>query len=110
MKFGQLPVGTRFDYEGVQYVKTGPLVAAPEDGGAQRFLGRYADVRVLVSTPSASRANTGSDWPSAFDALYAECIAAIDALGASDPTAATRAKQHLEAARQRLLSGVAGKP
>lgn len=110
MKFGQLPVGTRFDYEGVQYVKTGPLVAAPEDGGAQRFLGRYADVRVLVSTPSASHANTGSDWPSAFDALYAECIAAIDALGVSDPTAATRAKQQLEAARQRLLSGVAGKP
>lgn len=109
MKFGQLPVGTRFDYEGVQYVKTGPLVAAPEDGGAQRFLGRYADVRVLVSTPPA-RANTGSDWPSAFDALYAECVAAIDALSASDPTAATRAKQHLEAARQRLLSGVAGKP
>lgn len=109
MKFGQLPVGTRFDYEGVQYVKTGPLVAAPEDGGAQRFLGRYADVRVLVSAPPAG-VNAGGDWPSAFDALYAECIAAIDALGAGDPTAVARAKQQLEAARQRLVSGVAGKP
>lgn len=46
MKFGQLPIGTRFEYEGVRYLKRGPLVAAREDGGPQRFLGRYADVRL----------------------------------------------------------------
>lgn len=108
MKFGQLPVGTRFDYEGVHYLKTGPLVAAPEDGGPQRFLGRYADVRVLVATAPA-RARAGADWSSAFDALYAECIAAIDALSASDPNAAARVRQQLEATRRRLLANVGAK-
>lgn len=108
MKFGQLPIGTRFDYEGVHYVKTGPLVAAPEDGGQQRFLGRYADVRVLVATaPAAARAAV--DWPAAFDAFYAACLAAIDTVGAVDPNAAAQVRQQLEAARQRLLAGVAGK-
>ena len=108
MKFGQLPIGTRFDYEGVHYLKTGPLVAAPEDGGQQRFLGRYADVRVLAATAPAPTSATG-DWPTAFDAFYAECVAAIDALGANDPNAAARIRQQLEAARQRLLADVAGR-
>ncbi len=108
MKFGQLPLGTRFDYEGVHYIKTGPLVAAPEDGGQQRFLGRYADVRVLVAAaPTAATATV--DWPAAFDAFYAECLAAIDTVGARDPNAAAQVRQQLEAARQRLLADVAGK-
>jgi len=108
VKFGQLPIGTRFDYEGVHYVKTGPLVAAPEDGGQQRFLGRYADVRVLVATvPTAATAAV--DWPAAFDAFYAECLAAIDTVGALDPSAAAQARRQLEAARRRLLADVAGK-
>lgn len=108
MKFGQLPIGTRFEYEGVCYLKSGPLVAAREDGGPQRFLGRYADVRLLDAASDEPRPKGSVVWRTAFDAFYAECMATIDRLGAHDPDAAARAREQLEAARQRMLTDVSG--
>lgn len=105
MKFGQLPVGTRFDYEGARYLKTGPLVATPEDGGQQRFLGRYADVRVLGA--ASAPAEAAADWRAAFDALYSECLTTIECLDAHDPQAATQARARLQAAREQFLTAMA---
>lgn len=108
MKFGQLPVGTRFDYEGVHYLKTGPLVAAPEDGGQQRFLGRYADVRVLAPVAAKAQPSAATDWRIAFDVFFAECLSAVNDLGAHDPRAVARARSQLEAARDRMLAAITG--
>lgn len=110
MKFGQLPIGTRFEHEGVRYLKRGPLVAAREDGGPQRFLGRYTDVRLLDAAVDQPRPKGSVDWRTAFDAFYAECIAIVDRPGTQDPDAAARAREALEAARRRLLAAVAGEP
>lgn len=46
MKFPQLPIGTRFEYQGKVYVKTGPIAATGEEGG-QRMIPRWAKLRVL---------------------------------------------------------------
>ena len=46
MKLQHLAIGARFEYEGVVYVKTGPLTAASEEGG-QRIIPRYAILRPL---------------------------------------------------------------
>ncbi len=45
MKISQLPNGARFEYEGEEYVKTGPLFATGK--GGQRLIPKYAIVRPL---------------------------------------------------------------
>lgn len=47
MKFSQLPVGSRFEYQGQAYRKISPILAAAEDGGAQRMIARSAQVQAL---------------------------------------------------------------
>ena len=46
MKLQHLSMGARFEYEGVVYVKTGPLTASSEEGG-QRIIARYAILKAL---------------------------------------------------------------
>lgn len=53
MKIHQLPIGARFEYEGKEYVKTGPMCATGKDG--QRLIPKYAVLKSLGSgtAPSA---------------------------------------------------------
>ena len=55
MKLQDLPMGARFEYEGVVYFKTGPLTASSEAGG-QRIIPRYAVLRSLEAPPRKARA------------------------------------------------------
>lgn len=45
MKIHQLPPGARFEYEGEEYVKSGPLLATGK--GGQRLIPKYAVLKVL---------------------------------------------------------------
>jgi hypothetical protein len=45
MKINQLPIGARFEYDGEEYVKTGPLVASGRSG--QRLIPKYAVLKML---------------------------------------------------------------
>lgn len=49
MKIHQLPMGARFEFEGVEYVKCGPLVAAGPQG--QRLIPKYAVLKPLDGVP-----------------------------------------------------------
>lgn len=53
MKIHQLPLGARFEYEGAEYVKTGPLFATGP--GGQRMIPKYAVLRPLdaLAVPAA---------------------------------------------------------
>ena len=55
MKLQQLAMGARFEYEGVTYVKTGPMTAS-SDAGGQRIIPRYANLRVLEEPVAESKA------------------------------------------------------
>ena len=56
MKLQHLAMGARFEYEGVVYVKTGPLTASSEAGEA-RIIPRYAILKALdVPAAEASKA------------------------------------------------------
>ncbi len=46
-------MGARFEYEGLVYVKTGPLTAVSETG-VQRIIPRYASLRALLDVPVES--------------------------------------------------------
>lgn len=55
MKLQHLAIGARFEYDGVIYVKTGPLTATGETGG-QKLIPRYAMLKPLDVAPAESKA------------------------------------------------------
>lgn len=100
MKIHQLPHGARFEYEGEEYVKTGPLFATGK--GGQRLIPKYAVLKPLggiEETPG----KTGRESPPlahvlrAFGTFYTDCQALLP----GDKQAA------LAAARDRFLKALA---
>ena len=82
MKIHQLPNGARFEYEGEEYVKTGPLFASGKAG--QRLIPKYAVLRPLDAAPAAGRATYAPTFPrarvvAAIDAFHAACRALVPA-------------------------------
>lgn len=78
MKLQQLLMGARFEYEGVVYVKTGPLTASSDVGG-QRIIPRYANLTSLEE-PAAEvskatiKGRLEAVWVrTAFEHFYASC-------------------------------------
>ncbi len=76
MKIHQLPQGARFEYEGEEYVKTGPMLGTGK--GGQRLIPKYAVLKPLggaegapgkTKHDSVSKANVLN----AFETFYAEC-------------------------------------
>lgn len=76
MKIHQLPIGSRFEYEGQEYVKTGPLFGTGSAG--PRLIPKYASLRPLGDAAVAAQAARSASLSrlavlKALDALYAEC-------------------------------------
>lgn len=88
MKFSQLPLGARFEFEGVTYIKTSPLLATPETGGAARMIPRW--VTLTCGEAAAAPADKVPETvdlarvQEAFDDYHAVCVRY---LSASDPQA-----------------------
>lgn len=76
MKIHQLPMGARFEYEGEEYVKSGPLLATGQRG--QRLIPKYALLKPVgdAAAPVAEKPAvtlSGDRVRAAFDAFCAEC-------------------------------------
>jgi hypothetical protein len=76
MKIHQLPQGARFEYEGEEYVKTGPLFATGK--GGQRLIPKYAVLKPLGAigaTPvtAASGSISRAAVLEGFATFYTEC-------------------------------------
>lgn len=78
MKFHDLAVGQRFEYDGAVYVKTSPVLAGRADGGGSRFMPRYVMVR--LPDDAAPRTEVKQEKPlraeavlAAFEAYHAQC-------------------------------------
>lgn len=100
MKIHQLPIGARFEYEGEEYVKTGPLFATGK--GGQRLIPKYAILKPLGDLPaapekSASASLRRADALRAVEAFYADCRELVPQDRQAD----------LEAARARCLKSLA---
>lgn len=90
MKIHQLSPGARFEYEGEEYVKSGPLVGTGKRG--QRLIPKYAVLKVLgESAPvrdKPSRSLSREAVLAAFERFYARCAPLVaeaerDAMGAA---------------------------
>ena len=77
MKIHQLPMGARFSYEGVEYVKTGPQIGSGQAG--QRLIPKYAVLQCLDGSAPASAPAPFSreDVHAAFERFYAQCAALV---------------------------------
>lgn len=76
MKIHQLPMGARFEYEGEEYVKSGPMFATGKAG--QRMIPKYAVLKPLdrlAATPEAGPQEVipHAEVLRAFSAFYARC-------------------------------------
>jgi len=79
MKIHQLPMGARFEYEGKEYVKTGPMFGSGE--GGQRLFPKYAVLKPLgehaVVETRKSETLPRTAVLKAFDVFYAECATLV---------------------------------
>lgn len=98
MKIHQLTNGARFEYEGEEYVKTGPLLGSGKHG--QRLIPRYAVLKPLGKTETAQA--TTKDAVSkkavllAFDRFLEDCKAQLS----------PEQQAVLEASRDRFLKAL----
>ncbi len=82
MKFPQLAIGQRFQYEGGVYTKTGPLLAHAEESGRSRLIPRCAEVMPLApGAPAAVPRHTAALDPesvrrafAAYEAAARDCL------------------------------------
>lgn len=79
MKIHQLPMGARFEYEGIEYVKTGPMFANGPAG--QRMIPKYAVLKpldfVAPTLPEPSALLPRAAVLAAFDTFHAQCSALV---------------------------------
>ncbi len=101
MKFHDLPIGQQFEFEGEVYVKTGPFVANHGASGRQKFLARYAVVKIAGRTApepkDRKRMVQAGAVEAAFEAFYERCGGVLAGLDLSD--------DKLDVARARLAEG-----
>lgn len=101
MKLQHLPMGARFEYQGVVYVKTGPMMAAAESG-EQKLIPRYAVLKPLDPMPAPEtgprRQLSEAAVLAAFDQFYLGCTRLVDESG----------RVELARARQRFLDTLKG--
>lgn len=98
MRIHQLPMGARFEYEGKEYEKTGPMLAS--SAGATRLIPKYAELRAIgeyapvSSQPDAKLSR--AEVMQAFAAFYETCSGLVPTTEAAT----------LEAARENFLQAL----
>lgn len=107
MKFTQLPIGARFEFEGKVYVKIGPIAASTEQGG-QRMIPRWADLRPLdgpasVAEPKPPRVLDEAVVLAAYESFWRECGRVLDE-AVEDDARLANARRQLAVGRERYLA------
>lgn len=113
MKFHQVPVGQRFEFEGEWYVKTRPLTAVQETSGQERLIRRSA----AVTLPGESRPAATESAPqqhglpvdtvlAAFELFHAQCLVCLEDMAAQGGEGMDTARERIEAARDEFLDSL----
>lgn len=108
MKFYELPIGSRFEYQGEEYSKETPLVARNKDNGQKKFMARSALVTVPENT-SIEQATEISDQTltaetvrDAFEDFYNRCLDNMNQL-TLEQEQSNRMRLDLKKAREHFL-------
>lgn len=105
MRFHQLSVGQRFQLDGVNYIKTSPLIASDAQTGWQKFMARSASVTVIEQpVPRRSRVIEPELAESAVRRYHARVVACLDGVAAQlGRETLDQLKGELDAARRACL-------
>lgn len=81
MKFHELVIGQKFEFQGAAYIKTTPMIASAIESSTQKFMARSAQVRLLEvlappAKPEKSVIHTETVH-TAFEKFFAHCQAAL---------------------------------
>ena len=110
MKFQQLKIGQKFEYQGDIYVKHSPLIAIHSETGKQKLIPRYAaivvtDTNLPAEDKTVSRKISSDQIQTAFDKFYTDVV---DALAKASPDIDTPTlesiQNRLENSRQKFFS------
>ena len=83
MKIHQLPMGTRFEFEGGESVKTGPMIGTGQSGkSGQRMFPKYSVLKRLDRVAAASEVGPAetvsrADLLKVFEAFYTRCTVLV---------------------------------
>lgn len=107
MRFPQLSIGARFEYQGKLYSKTSALLASADDGSGQRIIPSYADLtpadasaKLPAPAPQLARVDMAAVF-AALDGHHATCRSLLLEVS-QDPSRIDAALAELEAARASL--------
>lgn len=103
MKFAQLPIGTRFRFQGEVWCKTGPL-AASGPGGGQRMIARSAVVELLDDGGAAPPQRPSREQ--ALAAHHRTCSELLREAATSGPAALDALQQRLDQAHAALAAAI----
>ena len=110
MKFQQLKIGQKFEYQGDIYVKHSPLVAIHSETGEHKLIPRYAAIVVTVSDLPAkdkavSREINSDQIQTAFDRFYTDVLEELAKAGSDiDAHTLESIKNRLENSRQNFFN------
>ncbi len=109
MKFQQIPLGARFQYEGKVYTKAGPMTATAAQGG-QRIIPRFAVLQPLageapVAAPAPERKLDESAVLAAFEVFHGDCLRLLEETE-MDAEQGRILRERLASARQRFMAAL----
>lgn len=107
MKFKLLSIGQKFEYDGVVYVKTSPLVASDIKTGHNKMIPRYAALTLLNDSGTKEQQLTSANLETemvltAFNHFYATCIEVLEHKDLLVP----EIKNELDTARDKFISNL----
>lgn len=81
MKFHELGIGQKFEFQGTTYIKTTPMIASAIESSAQKFMARSAQIKpldVLVPPTKPEKSMIPAEIvQTAFETFYTRCQAAL---------------------------------
>ncbi|TCV90461.1 hypothetical protein [Sulfurirhabdus autotrophica] len=82
MKFHELAIGQKFEFQGTAFVKSTPMIASALDTSTQKFMARSATVKpldIMVASSSTNPSKLCVDVVNnAFEIFYASCQATLE--------------------------------
>jgi len=114
MKFHELGIGQKFEFQGAAYVKTTPMIASAIENSTQKFMARSAPVKPLEVSASPAgpiQAMLHTEIVhTAFETFYARCQAALEEIqNEISPESFHAVQDKLIQERQVFLNSLLGK-
>ena len=111
MKFHELAIGQKFEFQGTAFIKSTPMIASALETSTQKFMARSATVKPMetsVASHNSSPPKLCTELVNkAFETFYAACQAALEEIhGELSAESFLLVQEKLNNARQIFLNSI----